>query len=118
MSQNLAEGIRWDLSDLYASIEDPKTLSDLKIAESKALEFAKKYRPHFENLVQGSSVDFDMAGLLEDYQQILTLVTKPAVFSHLSFAEQTNEPQRGAFLQKVQDLTTEIETHLLFWDVY
>ena len=47
MSANFAKGITWDLSDLYASIQDAKIESDLKVAEEKARAFEKKYKPLF-----------------------------------------------------------------------
>jgi len=115
--KNLAKGVKWDLRDLYASNGDPKILQDLDLARSKAQDFEKKYKPLFEATLQNTNGQLDLAELLKDYKAIITLVTKPAVYSHLSFAEKTNDPERGAFMQKMQDLMTDIEAHLLFWDV-
>ena len=39
-----ADGVAWDLSDLYASTDDPKIASDLQEAESRADSFAQQYR--------------------------------------------------------------------------
>ncbi len=114
MSENMAQGVRWDLSDLYRSTGDPALEADLKDAETLALEFEKKYRPFFES--NGSS-PLPLAGLLRDYKEILTRLTKPGVFAHLSFAAKTDDPALGAFLQKIQHRITQISCHLLFFEV-
>ena len=113
--QTKAEGIQWDLSDLYRSPEDPKISEDLKRGESLALAFEKKYKPLFEKICQNGA--FPLAELLKDYKEIATLLTRIGVYSYLLFAEKTNVASIGAFMQKTQDQLTYIQSHLLFWDV-
>ncbi len=113
--ENFAKDIRWDLSDLYSSIEDPLIPKDLDLARSKALEFEKKYKPLFLSLNEKSF--FPLASLLKEYKEIIELLTKPAVFSHLSFAGKTNDAKIGAFMQKIQVTITDINAHLLFFEV-
>jgi len=115
--EQFAKNVRWDLADLYSSPDDSTLQKDLNDAKTKSLAFEKEYKPLFESLAQNSNGNFDMLGLIDDYKKIVTLVTKPAVYASLYFAEQTNEASRGAFMQNVQDRVTEIETHLLFWNV-
>ena len=43
-SENKAQGIRWDLGDLYDGIEDPKIREELAAASRRALNFADTYR--------------------------------------------------------------------------
>lgn len=109
----LAKGVTWNLKDLYASPTDPKIEADLKTTESKSIAFEKKYKPLFEKI----SPDFPIAELLSDYKDIITLMTRLGVFSHLAFAEQTNAPNIGAFMQKIRVALTDIQSHLLFFDV-
>ncbi len=112
---NFAKGITWDLSDLYASSDDPKILSDLKLAKEKAIAFENKYKPLF--------FDMDAIGhlplheILRDYKEISVLTTRLGVFAHLTFAGKTNDPAIGAFQQKIQEALTDIQTHLLFFEV-
>jgi oligoendopeptidase F len=122
MFNELAQGITWDLSDLYASPEDPKIEVDLAAAESKAIDFEKKYKTLFEKRLDGSSMGGSrtaptMANLLKDYKEIATLLTKLEVFAQLSFAEKTNVPAVAAFMQKIQVRLTDIAAHLIFFDV-
>src|SRR3989338_4944794 len=108
MSNTLAKGITWDLSDLYASIDDPKIPSSLKDAEKKAIAFENKYKPSLLPLPE----------LLQDYKDIAVLLTTLGVFAQLSFAEKTNDPATGAFMQKTRVTLTDIQSHLLFFEVY
>ena len=64
MSDTLAKGVTWDLSDLYASIEDPKIHADLDLAEAKSLAFEKKYKPLFDSPAPEATLD--LASLLRD----------------------------------------------------
>lgn len=114
--KQFAKGVTWDLSDLYASITDPKISSDLKLAQSKAVDFEKKYKPLFQNLGQNGSLP--LVQLIEDYKELAVILTKLGVFAHLSFAEKTNDPAIGAFMQKIQVVMTDIQSHLLFFEVF
>ena len=114
MSENLAKGITWDLSDLYHSIDDPTIEADLALAESEAVNFEKKYKTLFDDSSNSGSF---LADLMKDYKKIITLMTKPGVFSHLSFAAKTNNTSTGAFMQKIQVRLTDISSHLIFFEV-
>jgi oligoendopeptidase F len=122
MKNTFAKDITWDLSDLYISSDSPRIEEDLKLAETKAIHFKEKYKPLFETLIEKAGSNripsFPLKSLLQDYKEIVTLMTKPAVFSHLSFAAKTNNTQTGAFLQKIQTRLTEIQSHFLFFEVY
>ncbi len=113
--ENPAKGITWNLNDLYASAQDAKIENDLTSADLKSIEFEKKYKPLFEKPAQLSS--HHLANLLNDYKAIVTLMRKPMIYAHLSFAEKTNAPGVGAFLQKIQTKLTDIQAHLLFWEI-
>jgi len=117
-----AKGVTWDLSDLYRSTTDPKISSDLESAEGKAREFERKYKPFFEKEGQRPAVPREethgVADLLNDFKEIVVLLTKLGVFAHLSFAEKTNDSKTGAFMQKIQVALTDIQSHLLFFEVY
>lgn len=114
MSDLFAKGVRWDLSDLYLSADDPGVEADLTHAETLAVHFEKKYKSLLKNK-PGSTLS--LADLMKDYKEILTVMTKPGVFSHLSFAEKTNDPAAGAYMQKIQVRLTDIAARLIFFEV-
>jgi oligoendopeptidase F len=107
-----AAGVRWDLSDLYASPEDPSLEKDLARSEELAKAFEAKYKPAFADPSK-----LPLAALLADYKSLMTLMTRPGVYAFLLFAERTTDAAAAAFFQKVKTRLTEIGTHLVFFDV-
>ena len=83
---------------------------------AKALDFEKKYKPLFE--AHDGKKPFPVAELLRDYKEIVTVLTKPSVFSHLSFAGKTDDAAIGAFMQKIQVELTDTYAHLVFFEVF
>ncbi len=117
-----AKGVRWDLSDLYLSPQDPRLEKDLRKAEARARAFEEKYKPGLVKISRGSARDgstagFDLARLLRDLKVIVSLIARPMAYAGLSFAEKTDRPGAGAFLQKIKTRITDIEKHLTFWGV-
>ena len=84
---NLAQGVRWDLKDLYRSPLDPQVQADLDQAKTQAFDFEKRYKPFFDPAVSKKALP--LFELLQDYKKIAALTSKLASFSHLYFAEQT-----------------------------
>lgn len=111
----MARGVRWDLSDLYPSPDSPRVWEDLEAAAALAREFEKRYKPFFQEPTLAASLP--LADLLKDYKQVLTHMAKPAVYAQLLFSEKTNVPEIGAFLHNVQAITTDIRSHLVFFEV-
>ena len=48
MTSNSAEGIKWNLSDLFAAHNDPQIELTLKTCHARAAAFAKRFRPQME----------------------------------------------------------------------
>ncbi|MBI4431093.1 MAG: M3 family oligoendopeptidase [Candidatus Omnitrophica bacterium] len=143
MAKSSADGIRWDLGDLYSSISDPKIEADLKMAKEKARLFESRYKPAFQELLRNMSsfprkresrdvdprfrgndekkialVDvFDLEEVLRAYIDIVELSTRPSVYASLLFSSDTKKPEHGAFIQKMRTRATEIRAHCLFWEI-
>ncbi len=112
-SKLAAQGIRWNLKDLYASYNDPQIEKDLTAAQTKAQAFDAVYKP----LLEKPPFPFPIQPLMEDYRAIVTLLARLGSFAHLSFAEKTDSSEAGTFLQKIQTRLTDIQSHLVFFDV-
>lgn len=115
MSTNTAAGVKWNLSEFYESPQDPRIVSDLEQTNSLAQHFETTYKPLLEKLSSDNASSFPLKQLMEDYETMLVTVTKLAVYSHLLFAEKTDSPERGAFMQKTQSALTEIQSHTIFF---
>lgn len=105
-----AEGVVWDLTDLYAGPDDPKFTSDVDEALTAAKAFKQKYH--------GKVASLDAAGLVEcvkESERIESLITRAGEFAYLRFSTDTSDPSRGALLQKVQEQGTAIATEMLFF---
>jgi oligoendopeptidase F len=107
-----AEGVTWNLGDLYASRTDPRLDADLDAADHRADALAAAYRGR----VAGLSAK-EMVELLTEYEAVADLAGKSSSFSYLSWSTQTDEPARGALLQKVTERGSRLRQKLVFLDI-
>ena len=69
-----ADGVRWDLGELYSGPEDPRIESDFAEARRRADEFAKTYR--------GKLAGFDgatLARVLAEYEALSETLYRPPI---------------------------------------
>lgn len=107
-----ADGVAWDLSDLYASTDDPKIASDLQEAESRADSFAQQYRGQLAKLDNSS---FYTA--IAELQSILEQADAPVIFAHLLHASKSDNPEHGKLLSTVMEQSSIIRTKLVFFEL-
>ena len=109
-----AIGVRWDLSFLFASHEDPKIERTWSDAHRSADDFASKYRGKLEGKA------FDAAGLntaLQTYESFTSEASKPVLYANLLFAGDTGDPKIGAFLQEQSEKMSELRVKLMFFEL-
>ncbi|HIC69511.1 MAG TPA: oligoendopeptidase F, partial [Candidatus Latescibacteria bacterium] len=70
----------WDLSDLYAGVDDPKIDSDMDDVRTRAHDFEEKYKGTIE--IDGLSASH-LATALGDYEALFTAEYKPQAFATL-----------------------------------
>jgi oligoendopeptidase F len=109
-----AEGVTWDLSDLYRRLDDPKIGHDVKEALSRAKSFEEKYRGKVNS--DGITASF-LLEAVKELESISEQIGKVLSYAHLEFAADTGDPKRGAFLQSVQERSTEVRKHLMFFEL-
>jgi oligoendopeptidase F len=107
-----AEGVTWNLGDLYTSSADPRLDADLAAADQRADVFAAKYRGRVADLSAK-----EMAELLAEYEAIADLAGKAGSFAFLSWSTQTDEAARGALLQKVTERGSRLRQKVVFLDI-
>ena len=107
-----AAGVRWDLSDLYASPEDPRIEADLAQAQAAAQRFAERHRGGVARL----SADA-LALALTELEAMSELAARPAIYAQLLFAADTSVPRHGALMQRVQERASEIRNTLVFFEL-
>ena len=105
-----AEDVAWDLSDLYAGLDDPRIESDLTQAEADADAFRARYHGNLAGLSAG-----ELADAIAEHERIESSVTRTAYFAHLLFATNMAESARGALVARVQERAATLDTQLLFF---
>ncbi len=114
-SANSATGIQWDLRDLYIGVDDPHIERDLAKALGDAQAFETTYRGKIATL-QPSQADFLLRAVRE-LEALFEKMDRPAVFAGLLHAGKTDDPKHGALLSRTQEQRTEINKHLIFFDL-
>lgn len=110
--QTGAENIQWDLSDLYASIDDTALEDDRNRVRNMASQFVSSYKDKV--------TDFDeqhMKQALQDYEEILELLGKIGSYAQLTWSTDTTNPEYGKLVQETNELSSEIHQKLVFFDV-
>jgi oligoendopeptidase F len=105
-----AEDVAWDLTDLYAGIDDPRLDADVALAEADAATFRDRYH--------GKVADLDAAALAEavaEYERIESTLVRPLTFAHLLFATNMADPARGALVARLGERAAALDTQLLFF---
>ena len=105
-----AEDVAWDLSDLYAGIDDPQIEEDIARAETDAAAFRERYHGAVAGLHAAA-----LAEAVEEYERIESAVVRPLTFSHLVFATNMADPSRGALVARLGEKAAALDTQLLFF---
>jgi oligoendopeptidase F len=105
-----AEEVRWNLSDLYA---DERALArDLAAADAEAGAFARRFSGRVARLDEEELLE-----ALRTLERILALVGRAQTYAFLHWSTQTQDPARGALLQKVREEHTQISKQILFFEL-
>ncbi len=109
-----AEGIRWDLSDLYSGLKDKKIQRDLDDLNKRSRAFVKKYRGKINS---ANLTPKTLLSAVKDLEYISEKIGRLLSFAYLVFAGDTANPENGAFLQMVQEKSTEARKYLMFFEL-
>jgi oligoendopeptidase F len=107
-----AEEVAWDLSDLYAGTDDPAIDRDLDEADARAEALGEGYRGRIAELNPG-----EMLALIEEYEAIGELAAKVGTYAYLHWSTNTEDPARGALVQKVNERGAQLQQKLVFVEV-
>jgi oligoendopeptidase F len=105
-----AEEVAWDLSDLYASGDDPRIESDFAEAEAATAAFRDRVYGKVATLSAT-----ELADAIAEYERIESTATRALYYAHLSFSTDMADPARGALVAKLGEKAAGLETQLLFF---
>jgi oligoendopeptidase F len=110
-----ADGVAWDLGDLYAGLDDPKINHDLQAALQRAQAFETAHRGKI-NAPGGPSADF-LAAAMQELEGLSEQRDKPLIYANLTHAAKSDDPARGALLSRTQQQAVAVNQHLIFFDL-
>ncbi len=112
--ETVSPPVRWDLTALFDSIEDPKIETTWQACNKRAASFAEKYRGRINDANLSASL---LNEALTDLEGLYNEVVKPINFANLIFAGDSSNPANGAFLQSQMEKVTEIQVTLMFFEL-
>jgi oligoendopeptidase F len=113
ISKNQESLPRWNLADLYSSIEDEKISQDLKDAKDKAQEFSNSYKGLFVEADKWQASD--LLKSIQDYEELTEILQKLGSYAGLFYYTNLKDSKAQQFNQKIQEKATEIASHLIFF---
>jgi oligoendopeptidase F len=105
-----AEEVAWDLSDLYASGDDPRIEADFAEAEAAAIAFRNRYHGKVATLSAS-----ELAEAIDERERIESTATRALYYAHMHFSTNMADPARGALVAKLGEKGAGLETQLLFF---
>jgi len=114
MASNSAEGIRWDLSDLFASHEDPRIEETLDECRTQAESFALRFRG---KISRADLTATELLGALKELEEIEDALSRVASYSSLLYSADSSRPEYRDLEQRVEQRVTEIKNLLLFFEL-
>jgi oligoendopeptidase F len=110
VKQTGADGVRWDLSDLYTSPTDPKIEATLEHALERAKAFEAKFRGRFASLDPS-----EFAAMMRELEDDEDAAAKPEVYAYLLHSQNTQDPAAGRLLARVREASAERGSHGVFF---
>ena len=105
----------WDLTALYAGIDDPSVKRDLDRADRYSIAFEEDFKGKLAALADGPDAGSKLAEAVKRYEQLDDLLGRLASYAGLVHAQDTVDPVRAKFYGDVQERITGASTHLLFF---
>ncbi|HEY1372852.1 MAG TPA: M3 family oligoendopeptidase, partial [Candidatus Binatia bacterium] len=112
MPSNSAEGIRWDLSDLFSAYDDPRIEATLDDCRTEAEGFALRYRGKVAGMKPA-----DLLAALKELEQIEDSLSRVANYSSLLYSADSMKAEYQDLDQRVEQRVTEIRNILLFFEL-
>jgi len=99
-----ADGIAWDLRDLYQGADDPRIDDDLRTALADAQAFETAYRGRIA--VAGGPTPELLRTALQRLEALAERMDRPAIYASLLHAARTDDPRHGALLSHTREQRT------------
>jgi oligoendopeptidase F len=105
----------WDLTHLYAGIDDVAYAADLTRARADAEQFAGRYRGTLAALLAGPDGGARLHEAISAFEALDELMGKIMSFAGLVYAGDTTDPKRAKFYGDAQERITAASSEVLFF---
>ena len=112
MKNHSAQGIRWDLSDLFASHDDERIETTLNECRKNAEAFAEQFRPAMAEPKYLTAEILLCA--IQSLEKIYEALGRVGSYAGLLYAADTTKAEYQDLEQRVEQRSTEIRNLLLF----
>ncbi len=112
---NVATGtsdVVWHLEDLYSSPDDPKIQKDLESCIQEAKTLRQEYSGRLAKLKAKEFLE-----LVKRLEKLSERLGKISAFAFLNFSIKSNDPEAGAFLQKIKEIASQVSKELVFFEL-
>jgi oligoendopeptidase F len=102
----------WDLGDLYDGRDDPALARDIEWCLERGAAIEKEY--------SGRVGELDAAGLLalvRALEELDSRLARVSTFAYLAFVTDTRDEAAAAFLQKVRETASSVNTRTVFFEL-
>ena len=110
-----AEGVRWNLDDLFSGADDPKIEAVLVDCRTRAEAFATRFRPLMENPQTLSADHLHLA--LAELEIIYEALSRVGTYAGLLYAADTTNSEYQDLEQRIEQRSTEVRNWLLFFEL-
>jgi oligoendopeptidase F len=105
-----AEKIRWDLSDLFNSPDDPGIEATLEQELERARSFESKYRGKVATLDPQA-----FAAMMRELGEYEESAARPEVYAYMLHSQDTQDHAAGRLLARVREASAERGSHMVFF---
>ncbi|MGB9713172.1 MAG: M3 family oligoendopeptidase [Dissulfurimicrobium sp.] len=102
----------WDLDCLYTGLGDPRIKKDMDKAGALAVDLARRYAGKVAELSAEG-----LYGAIKEMEGLAVAVARLEAFAQLVFATRVNDPEAGAFLQRITEFSSSISREVVFFDI-
>jgi oligoendopeptidase F len=105
----------WDLSDLYAGLDDPAFARDLAAVEAECRSFAETYRGRIAAIARSDDAADTLGTAVAAYEAIEDRMGRLMSYAGLVYSGDTTDPARAKFYGDTQERLTDASSDLLFF---
>ncbi len=102
----------WKLEDLYTGTSDPRMQEDMNWCQEEAEQIRKNFSGKLSELEPEELLE-----LVRRMEKLSETMGKLGAFAYLNFSTRVNDPEAGAFLQKIREFSTRIQKEIVFFEL-